>query len=151
MEDQSSRACANTDDPNGRSRPIRFSNRPFRVKRFQIHPTVSMSLAGRASLRIGTKAVPEASWHVDGGAIGQRDHGATPGTVIKRRHTSSSRTMASKRRFNQYRQVGKVLDELPDARRELGRPDHAHLSPKLHNVPRRSLTTAMALVCGGGR
>jgi len=98
MEDQSSRACANTDDPNGRSRPIRFSNRPFRVKRFQIHPTVSMSLAGRASLRIGTKAVPEASWHVDGGAIGQRDHGATPGTVIKRRHTSSSRTMASKRR-----------------------------------------------------
>ena len=28
-------------------RPVRFSNRPFRVKRFQtIHPTVSMSLTG---------------------------------------------------------------------------------------------------------
>jgi hypothetical protein len=28
-------------------RPVRFSNRPLRVKRFQtIHPTVSMSLTG---------------------------------------------------------------------------------------------------------
>src|SRR4029077_9908939 len=33
----------------------------------------------------------------DGGAIGQRHHGADTGVVIKRRHTSSSRTMASKR------------------------------------------------------
>jgi len=40
----------------------------------------------------------EASGPLDRGAIGQRATGPTPGTVIRRRHTSSSRTMASKRR-----------------------------------------------------
>jgi len=37
----------------------------------------------------------------------------------------------NKQRFNQYRQVGKVLDQLPDARLELGRPDHAHLEAEV--------------------
>ena len=57
---------------------VRFSNRPFGIKRFQtIHQFSVDAARGLVLLSgIGTKALPS---YVDGGAIGQRHHGADTG------------------------------------------------------------------------
>ena len=54
--------------------------------------------------------------------------------------------------FDQFGQVGLVLDQLLDARFELHLPDHADLlRPKLRKVPRRSFSMAIAFDCRSWR
>jgi hypothetical protein len=73
--------------------------------------------------------VPEASWHVDGGAIGQRDHGADTGgghqapaniivpddgqqAVVQDADLLAKHPSDSEQRFNQDSQIGQLLDKL---------------------------------------
>ena len=49
-----------------------------------------------------------------------------------------------KQRFDQYRQVGKVLDEFLDAGLELHRPHHAHLETEV------AQSTAQVVLDGDG-
>jgi hypothetical protein len=56
-----------------------------------------------------------------------------------------------KQRFDQYSQVGQVLDEFLDPRLELRGPHMPTLRPKLRKVPRRSLSMAIAFDCSSLR
>ena len=47
-------------------------------------------------------------------------------------------------RLDQHRQVGQVLNKLPDAGIELHLPTMPTLRPKLRKVPRRSFSIAIA-------
>jgi hypothetical protein len=90
----------------------------------------------------------EAGRHVDRGAIGQRNHRADTGD----RHQAPAHIIVpddgqqpamqdadlfakhppdKKQRFDQYRQVGKVLDKVFDPRLELCRAYHAHLEAEV--------------------
>src|SRR6266487_1907822 len=106
--------------------------------------------------------VPEASWHVDGGAIGQRDHGAdtggchqAPANIIvpddgqqaavqdptcsrstRRTMSSGSTSTAKSGRFS--------TSSLMRAS-NLTVPTMPTLRPKLRKVARRSFSMAMAL------
>src|SRR5271168_210686 len=108
--------------------------------------------------------VLKASWHVDGGAIGQRHHRTDTGTVIRRRHTSSSRTIASKRRCRTLicsRSTRRTMSSGSTNTARSGRfstsslmrasnltvPTMPTLRPKLRKVPRRSLSMAIAFDC----
>src|SRR5450759_2065297 len=91
---------------------------------------------------------PEASGNVDGGAIGQRHHGADPGhrhqppAHLIGPHDSEQAAMLDdellakyapddKQRFNQLSQVGQVLDQLLDACLELYLPGYSDLEAEV--------------------
>ena len=92
--------------------------------------------------------VPEAGWHIDRDAIGQRDHRAdtrdrhqAPADIIvpddsQQAAMQDTELLANyppdkEQRFHQHGQIGKVFDKLPDARLELGRPHYAHLETEV--------------------
>src|SRR4029450_10479172 len=91
---------------------------------------------------------PKAGGHIDGGAIGQRYHGADAGgrhqtpTHVIVPHDGQQAAMQdaellakyppdNEQRFDQHSQIREVLDKLLDTRLELHRPHHAHLEAKV--------------------
>ena len=130
------------------------------------------SLSPHRYLEHVSQTPPRLTWSagterdVDGGAIGQRHHWTDTGVVIRRRHTSSSRTMASKRRCRMSTcsrstrrtmsigststaRSGRFSTSL-DAGFKLHRARHSNLRPKLRKV-RAVVPMAMAFHCSTSR
>src|SRR6516165_6792035 len=127
---------------------IRIISSPHR----DIAPVRSFSpdwyLADVSPNRADRLGVPEPGRHIDGDAIGQRDHRANTGN----RHQAPAHIIVAddgqhaamqdaellakhppdnEQRFHQYGQIGKVFDKLPDPRLELHRSDHAPLEAEV--------------------
>src|ERR1700720_2605090 len=124
--------------------------------------------AGQPKHRPDGLGFAEPGWHIDGGAIGQRHHGAD----TRDRHQAPAYLVLpddgqqaavqdddlftehppdDEQRLRHYRQVGDILDKLLDAGLEPHLANHSNLGPKLRKVPRRSFSMAMALDCNSLR
>ena len=103
----------------------------------------------------------EASGHVDGGAIGQRHNGADTGgghqapahliipdngqqTAMQDDDLFAKRLPDNEHRLDQHRQVGEVLNKLPDAGLKLHLPDHSDLEAEV------AQSTAQVILDGDG-